>query len=68
MTIRITIKNESDDREIEVGYLDMESNATDQLVTNKTVIGPSGSAEFHVHGATAVAVREVPNVQTEVTP
>lgn len=60
MTIRITIKNEDTDREIEVECTDPIDPAFGLSTAGGTVLGPQSQAEFWVHASQAVLVREVP--------
>lgn len=60
MTIRITIKNDDENREVEVEYIGTGEAITQQGgKPGSTVIGPEGSAEFFVHSSQGVVVREV---------
>jgi hypothetical protein len=59
MTIKITVRNDDDSREIEVQYADPVAQAVGLTIAPPTIIGPKGTAEFWVHATQAVLVREV---------
>lgn len=58
MTIRITVTNTDETREVEVIPVDPDYAAPADP-TRATVLGPGSTQEFHVHTSQGYLVREV---------
>lgn len=59
MTLRITIKNEDQDRSAEVEYCDPDEPGLKRSMAGPHTLPPGESFEFWLHRSQAVIVREV---------
>jgi hypothetical protein len=58
MTIRITIKNDDDSREVVIDYVD-PADPMAPVEPGSLVIGPQAQAEAFVHATQGLLIREV---------